>query len=268
MKNMRVFYHYRLSVLLTLLTLGVATLGAKEIGNRYQGSAPALEGKIHVLTCFISETGWTAEEAEKSSAMIQEAEDWLVEQARNYGKEVTFVNATAGLDTPLLYDNIISGNGVGNEPVNLVSKLMPKLGYSNGLEYAKWISNNTDCDGCMVLIIANKPGRGYSMAYKNAFDDKLYYLEGTMLYTSYEEGMPNCAASIAHEMCHLFGAEDLYATFIQTEENEARARELFPDDIMLRVSYNIKTQKIDKLTAWLIGLTDEMEEWYLDFLYE
>ena len=106
------------------------------------------------------------------------------------------------------------------------------------------------------------------MAYNNAYDKKMYFLEGSMMYNSFENGQPECAASIAHELCHLFGAEDLYATFIQTEENEARARELFPDDIMLKVSYDISTLKIDRLTAWLVGLTDEKEDWYEDFLYK
>lgn len=259
---------YRLSVFLALVLLGFSPLGAMEIGNRYQGSAKSLEGNIYVLTCFVSETGWSVEEVESYTDLILEAEDWLVEQAWHYGKEVTFVNGTAGLDTPLLFDHIVSGNGMGDEPVDLVSKLMPRIGYKNGLEFTKWVHKNTDCDGCMVLIVANKPGRGYSMAYKDTFSREKYFLEGTMLYTSYEEGVPDCAAGVAHEMCHLFGAEDLYANFIQTEENEARARELFPDDIMLRVSYDINTQIIDRLTAWLIGLTEDMEDWYWDFLYE
>lgn len=251
-----------------LLMLGLTALATEQIGNRYQGSAPALDGKIYVLTCYISETGWTQPEVEEYSALIQEAEEWLVAQAQNYGKEVTFVNGAAGLETPLLFDDIVSGAGVGDEPVDLVSKVMKKMGYKNGLEFIDWLNDTIDCDGCIVLMVANKPGRGYSMAYKDSYDSEMYFLEGTMLYTSYEEGVPNCAAGIAHEMCHLFGAEDLYATFAQTAENEARARELFPDDIMLRVSYRINTQKIDRLTAWLIGLTDEMEDWYLSFLYE
>lgn len=246
--------------------MSVAALGAQEIGQRLQGSAPSLDGKIYVLTCYVSETGWSAEEVDSCSAMILEAEEWLVAQAKDYGKDVTFVNASAGLDTPLLFDHIVSGNGVGDEPVDLVSKVMPMIGYKNGLEFIDWLNDNFDCDGCLVLIVANKPGRGYSMAYRNSYDATKYFLEGSMLYTAYEEGVPSCAAGIAHEMCHLFGAEDLYATFIQTKENEARARELFPDDIMLKVSYDISTQKIDKLTAWLIGLTDDMEEWYLSFL--
>lgn len=259
---------YRLSVFLALVLLGFSPLGAMEIGNRYQGSAKSLEGNIYVLTCYVTETQWSDEEVEAYNKMLLEAEDWLVEQAGNYGKDVFFMNGIAGLDTPLLFDNIVSGTGSGDEPVDLVSKLMPRIGYKNGLEFAKWVKTYMKCDGCLVLMIANKPGRGYSMAYKDSYSKEMYYLEGTILYTSFEDGMPNCSACIAHEMCHLFGAEDLYATFLQTEENEARARELFPDDIMLRVSYDINTLKIDWLTGWLIGLTEDMEDWYLDFLYE
>ena len=268
-KDMNTSGFYKSFVLLILLLLGSSSLDAKQqIGNRLQGSASALEGTIYVLTCYVSETGWSPEEVESYSAMINEAEEWLVTQAKNYGKEVTFINGTKGLEEPLLFDNIVSGAGVGDEPVDLVSKLMPMIGYKNGLKFIDWLNSNYDCDGCLVLIVANKPGRGYSMAYKDDYDPYKYFLEGTILYTSYEEGVPTCAAGIAHEMCHLFGAEDLYATFIQTEENEARARELFPDDIMLAVSYDINKKKIDKLTAWLVGLTDEMEDWYLSFLYE
>ena len=258
----------RFSSLLLFLMLGVAAWGAQNIGNRNQGSAKVLDGKIFVLTCYVSETGWIDSQVEEYNSLLLEAEEWLVKQAKAYGKEVSFVNATAGLDKPLLFDEIVSGNGVGDEPVDLVSKVMKKMGYNNGIEYIEWLNDTIDCDEGLVLIVANKPGRGYSMAYKDTYDPWMYYLEGTMLYTSYEEGVPDCAAGIAHEMCHLFGAEDLYATFVQTAENEARARELFPDDIMLRVSYDINELKIDKLTAWLIGLTDEMEDWYLSFLYE
>ena len=103
-------------MLLVALMPGVATLGAQQIGDRYQGSAPALQGKIYVLTCFVSETGWSDEEVKSYKDLILEAEDWLVDQASEYGKVVAFKNSAYGLDTPLLYDNIVSGNGVGDEP--------------------------------------------------------------------------------------------------------------------------------------------------------
>ena len=97
-KDMNTSGFYKSFVLLILLLLGSSSLDAKQIGNRLQGSASALEGTIYVLTCYVSETGWSPEEVESYSAMINEAEEWLVTQAANYGKEVTFVNGTAGLD--------------------------------------------------------------------------------------------------------------------------------------------------------------------------
>lgn len=259
---------FNLSILSLLLLLGMQSVSAKEIGERYQGSAPALSGTIYVLTCYVSQVGWTFEEIEEYSSLVNQAEDWLVAQASDYGKEVSFVNATMGVEQPLLMKHIVSGTGSGNEPVDVVSKVMKMIGYKNGLKFVDWVKKNTDCTGCLVLIVANLPGKSYSMAYKDDFDAKMYFLEGCMLYNSYEDGMPACALSIAHEMCHLFGAEDLYATFNQTAENEARARALFPDDVMLGVSYDTNSKKIDRLTAWLVGLTDEMEDWYVDFLYK
>ena len=89
---------YRLPLLLLALMMGLAAQGAQQIGNRLQGSARSLEGTIYVLTCYVTETGWSPVEVDSCSAMIQEAEDWLVAQAANYGKEVTFINGTKGLE--------------------------------------------------------------------------------------------------------------------------------------------------------------------------
>ena len=47
---MKIPAFYRLSLLLMLLLLGSGSLGAREIGNRNQGSARTLEGRIYVLT--------------------------------------------------------------------------------------------------------------------------------------------------------------------------------------------------------------------------
>lgn len=58
------------------------------------------------------------------------------------------------------------------------------------------------------------------------------------------------------------GHGEAYKTFSQTEEKEKRARELFPNSIMLRTSYDIDELNINKLTAWLIGWNDKPENWY------
>jgi hypothetical protein len=103
--------------------------------------------------------------------------------------------------------------------------------------------------------MANKAGRGYAMQYSNEMDKEKYFLEGCLLYKKYDETSGLASASIAHEFLHLFGAWDLYTTFQQAQEKEDKAKKMFPDDIMLRVSYDINELKIDKLTAWRVGLS-------------
>jgi len=65
---------------------------------------------------------------------------------------------------------------------------------------------------------------------------------------------------IAHEILHIYGAWDLYTTYAQTREKQTKATELYPDDIMLRVGYDMEILKVDRLTAWLLGWNTQEEE--------
>jgi len=224
------------------------------------GSAYSLNGKIYVLTVFISETEWCYSEKLKLYDQINEAENWLVSQAKTYAKTIEFSGGNYGLNKTVIVDNIVSGTGSGSEPVNIVTTILRKVGYTSNLQLDNWVKQNTDCTNSLVLIIANKPGTSYSMAYSNEMNKEKYFVEGCILYTKYNNGYDLASSSIAHEFLHLFGAWDLYQTFQQTKEREDKARKIYPNDIMLRTSYNINELKIDKLTAWLVGLNSIKEK--------
>ena len=130
------------------------------------------------------------------------------------------------------------------------------------MDFINWVKQNTDCTNSLVLIIANKKGRGYAMQYSKEMNKEKYFLEGCILYKQYDEKNALASSSIAHEILHLFGAWDLYETFQQSKDREVKAKQLFPNDIMLRTSNNINELKIDKLTAWLVGLSSTEEKWY------
>jgi len=229
------------------------------------GSAYSLNGKTYVLTIFISETDWDYKEKLKLYDKVKEAQNWLISQAKTYKKTIEFSGGNFGLNKTIIVDNIVSGTGSGKEPVDLVSKILKKVGYSSNLQFVDWVKKNTDCTNSLVLLIANKAGRGYSMEYSNGMEKEKYFLEGCLLYKKYDENSSLASSSIAHEFLHLFGAWDLYQTFEQSKEKEDKARKIYPDDIMLRTSYNINELKIDKLTAWLVGLNSVQEstfEWF------
>ena len=262
-----------LMTIVLMLTVLLAANGCRTIQqlpqHKYyrQGSASTLEGRIYVHTIFITENSWRPEEIDSTKGMIVEAEEWLTAQASRYGKKVSFVNGYSGDDKGIFFNEIEAGHGTGNESSDVLMRTLPRIGYITPKKFAEWVDKNIDCDNYLVVVVANKEGRGYAINYDSLLYEDLYYVECVMQYNKYESGKPKNAASYAHEICHLFGALDLYATFAQTEENEKRARKLFPDDIMLRTSYNINSLVIDRLTAWSIGLTKKKKAWYDSFLY-
>ena len=233
--------------------------------DRKQGSAISLEGKTYVLTVFTGNNQWEQKAIDNFYNTSNEAFAWLRREALRYNKKITFTKGSYGTPDPIEYD-IASGTGSGRESIDVVYNVMKKIGYSRPLDFVQWSKETMGCSNCFVIVVVDKPGRSYSLTYNNKYEKEKFFLEGVVVYTRYEDGSPLCAASIAHEICHLFGAEDLYENFKQTKENELVARKLYPNDIMLRTSCMINKLTIDEMTAWFVGLTDDEKEWYKDFL--
>jgi hypothetical protein len=225
------------------------------------GSAKKLEGASYMLTVFITEGQWDYLEKRRIYDKIFEARKWLVHEAKRYGKNISIIGGHYGLNNNIIMDNIPVGTGSGKEPTDIVTKVLQKIGYINSFQFLEQAEKKKKCDNVFVLVIANKTGRGYAIPFAQGFNKETYFLEGTILYKN-NFGSEIMSAEIAHEILHLFGAWDLYTNFLQSSDRELKARQLFPDDIMLRTSRNINDLKIDKLTAWLVGLTDKKEDYY------
>ena len=228
--------------------------------NRNQGSAKTLSGKTYVLTIFTGVNQWSKKDYDAFFSKVHEAQQWLTQQAKRYGEFLSFVNGNFGYPEPIDF-NIARGTASGKESVDYIRLLMKQIGYQSPLDFVRWAKENA-----LVLVVANKTGTSYAISYNESYDKEKYYLEGAIMFTKYLDGGENCAASIAHEICHLFGAEDLYETFQQTKDNEELARKLYPNDIMLRTSYNINELEINEMTAWFVGLSNNEKKWYRGFI--
>lgn len=238
----------------------------KTFSTQECGSAKILQGKVVNLIIFITEPGkkWRPEDQAEQIALIREAQDFLVQEAKRYGKQLSFEIAFLNENEPIEESDIEVGQGRGNERVDWVSYLLDKMGYIPFSLYQSLLKEH-NANQLLITIIANQLGRGYSFSYEPHFDKEKYFVEGSLQYIGYENGQKNCAASYAHEYLHNFGAWDLYQTFQTSKENEKLARKLYPDDIMLRTSYNIIELKIDSLTAYLVGLHDQYKPLYDTF---
>lgn len=223
------------------------------------GSAKRLEGKVYVITFFVSETSWGLNEKMELFKHVRDAESWLEWKAKEYGKTVRFVNGVHGLFDPFEVE-IVPDYDSGNPQSDLAKRYLEKAGCPSGITYPEWVKKNSGCDQSLVFIIANKAGRGYANPLGGGSDCP----EGTVLYHS--AGKPLETGSIIHEFLHLFGAVDLYETPEQTKENSDRMEKMYPKEVMHNHYFPLKELQLSPLTAWLVGLSDKEEPWFESFL--
>jgi hypothetical protein len=252
-------------LLLTLLICFTFCAAKSQNNDLWQaGSAYSLDGKIYTLTCFIStpENRWTAAEKKQACFKINNAKNWLMFEAHEYNIHLQFDDGVWGLQNDISFDTIDDGNAGGKNPNDWVSRVIEKAGSSTPLEVYDSIKKATGCDNVQVIILAKQKGRGYATPYRSDASKAKFFLEGAILYAKDNLGGDLKTASIAHEMLHLYGAWDLYTTYAQTEEKETKAKEIYPNDIMLRSDPKMSELEVAELTAWLVGWKKETHPIY------
>ena len=119
------------------------------------------------------------------------------------------------------------------------------------------------CTERLVLLHVPRVGRSYSQP-EGTFTDLgleravIYQREILATVSAFDDQgatilIPERAATVAHEVLHLFGAEDFY-------EPEARAREAtrrYPNAVMLQSNRAIADVEISDYTAYKIGWTQK-----------
>ncbi len=252
-----------LTVIIISITMFTLTARSQNIDKWHDGSAKQLNGISLSLICFISTPNnpWPTEMKKEIIYSIEESNNWIQNQAKNYNVNLSMKYKYLNDSEDILFDTIESGFASGDERVDWIYRTMKKLDYKNSRQAYRKLSRKYNSKNIQVIVIANSVGRPYSMRYAKGFSKKKYFLEGVIIFNKYLNDAPMPVAStLTHEILHIYGAWDLYKTYAQTSQRQEKARELYPNDIMLRVDHNINTLQIDKLTAWLIGWNQDQEE--------
>ncbi len=217
------------------------------------GSARELTGHTHFVIAFVSDTDseWSWKEQWEMKRLIKSAERWLKIQHSIYKEtesRLRFSHSTVGRWQDIHFETLPEGNRSGYESVDLVQNLSHQLGHPST---EAW-QDRYNSDQFAVLILLKRDGASYAITQEHGLDSR-FNVEGAALYQAFDSNTPNCASCIAHEILHLFGAWDLYATFQTTAEQEQLAQKHYPNSIMLRTSYNSYELTIDPVTCWRIG---------------
>lgn len=255
------------SGLLLIITLLFSINAYSQNTDKWRaGSSKYLNGDIITLICFINEenSSWNITDKSKAISSLEEAQSWIISQANKWSADVNFKNIV--INDEIIFKEIEPGLASGTERVDLVYETFKKLGFRNSKQAYRKLSRKYKCSNINVILISNSKGRSYSMSYSLKMDKRKYFLEGMIVFLNYNNNeMAPLAGTFAHELLHLYGAWDLYHTYAQTADRQAIAFDLFPNDIMVRLDYNLDNLTIDKLTAWLIGwnkVEDDNFEWF------
>jgi hypothetical protein len=254
-------------IILIIITFIPSLVYGQDVGKWRAGSAYRLAGNVYVFTCFVSgpDDQWTPEEKKAMLIKQRESEQWLTQQALKYNVKVFFEGESYGLTDDIKLSEIDRGTSSGRERVDMVSVVLAKIGYSRPLDLYNSLVAKTKCDNVQLLIFIKGQGNGYSMAYSSDMNKEKYFVEGSVLYEKYWNNEDLRPSSIAHETLHLYGAWDLYKTFEQTQENEDKATQAFPNSIMLKYFDVINDAEVDEVTAWLVGWNTSPKAWYERF---
>ena len=224
--------------------------------NDTSNNSPLPEGRILIYTLFLSEDEFEIGEKQRRMKLIEESQHWIEKQAAQYGKKLTFVNGTNGLfnetihtRAPLDYDNpdyngIDSNNylGLTREHYNVDDLLSLK--------------ESEGCDKAALLLMVDSAGRSYC-EWNGANEE---FMGTAVIYAD-----NNLEGVIAHEILHLFSADDLYAPY-QSDENVAFIKEHYPNEVMYNDQVPIDNLIVSPYTAWKVGWTNKKEDWFDNFI--
>lgn len=232
------------------------------------GSCKTLEGTPYVLAIFLDDdvSSWPEEKVHDYwDQLLFPGMAFLEENAAKWGVELDFqvgYYATYGHPhRPVKYDGVIKTfQKSGDTSRDILEQAAASLGFGTKEEMHEAIQEYSGQEQVAYVIMLNKGGRSYSIGYHNdpaftGYDGPL--MEYCVIYTGFTDTSGDTGSDcIAHEMLHLFGAEDYYIL----ENRKQLAREIYPKDIMLCAMPDLEYFDLGDFTAYTVGWTDEVPE--------
>ena len=243
---------------------GVMDTDQDELRPNYElANCRRLENTPVVVLLFIDddESHWTYDEAVSFlDKQILPGLHYLEDNAQKWGVSLDFTietYATSFGTYTLSYDGTVNKNLlIGGSTKDVLDQAASDLGYDSNWDFYSYYKSIYPEDEIIFLNFLNKSGKSYARhAISTGY---LEYSEHCVIFADYLGSSPEMrkdgsrAATIAHELLHLFGAEDYY----DSQSREALANQYYPDDIMLWQYDKIEDNVIGDCTAFSVGWTD------------
>lgn len=226
------------------------------------GTCKTLSGNVSVVLFYVDdfESAWTDEEIICfTKNEVEPGLAFLEQEAKKYGIEL---NLTVEKSYSAIYydDEVITSvHDTGFASADVLWQAALQINYPSSAKMIDAFRSRYKTNEVVCFTIFNKGGTSYALNPKRGQNLKIdeHCIVFARDLNSTQNGAAGWQASvIAHEMLHLFGAEDFYS--ISSRKSLARIH--YPRDIMLSAAYNIDENTIGAATAFYIGWTDKVPD--------
>ncbi len=224
-----------------------------------RGLSTTLKGNVTAVLFFVDDAESSWDQAARTKVMntgIKPALHYLEGEAKRYGVELHFETVVYNAE-PLKYkgtvydaDKVTELLADSDTYAFFGDGFLPEIGYQSGYDLDRHMETECPSSELIYLFLFNKEGRSYKTSQLELALMGTVEFEYAMLFS--EEGSVR-SYTVAHEILHLFGAEDYYEPAKRAE----LATLYYPNDIMLRHgSHGPYGHDIGDLTAFSVGWTD------------
>lgn len=214
--------------------------------------------RILVYALYQSEGEFGEERKRLCHERVREALRWVKSKAAGYGKDLSFILETAGLDGESVRCPTPKDADAGMEDgIDADLLLSHAAAYPDTASLSVHAAGDLGCDHVIVLAVVDATGRSFAQRMTGS-----PLMGCSLLFWSQQADFPS--GMVAHEVLHLFGAVDLYVPF-QSAENEVFIRNNYSTEVMDQSNHPVSELSMSPITAWTSGLTDAKEEWFSRF---
>lgn len=184
--------------------------------------------------------------------------NYLSQQSSSYN--VTLNTNYVTCKKPTQYNGIIEVESVQNEvQYDIFTQVASSLGFESPKEMNDSLKKELNVKQVAYLFAINKEGRSYKHSHSQTAIERKYefcvFFSQSIGYTD-----STCYSTIAHEILHLFGAEDYYDPYGDYPEREKLATKLYPNDIMFGTVKDVNQVNVGNYTAYSVGWLNELPD--------
>lgn len=228
------------------------------------GNCGTLTRNPTLVVLFVddAESAWNEALIQHFQAVqIAKAVEWMEQQAAKYGVpldiQTKFYHGTLDNGGKVYYPATVA-HKPDESDYDLLESVVGNMKEGTGDQFYAKLRRDNGGEDVMFLCMVNKDGlsyaRGHADPYSQILEYAVVYARNTDVPATdvLHQKTHNRASVIAHELLHLFGAEEFY----EPEGRNTIAKEKYLKDVMLWTESFIARNEITEFTAYCIGWTD------------